>query len=126
VVDLIFRHLSGARATQVDIVPLGAHQELILGRAPSAAVRFDLRRDVVVGRHHARLVPVPGKPGEFLLVDLRSRNGTFLNGCLVIGQAAVKPGDVVQLGAGGPEVEIQLDIRTDVTPRDDGVSKRAR
>jgi hypothetical protein len=43
--NLIFRHISGTRATEVDVVAIGAHRELILGRAPSAAVRFDARFD---------------------------------------------------------------------------------
>ena len=42
-VRMIFRHITGARATEVDVVQLGAHRELVLGRAPSAAVRFDPR-----------------------------------------------------------------------------------
>ena len=110
-VDVIFRHLSGARATQVDTVSLGAHQELILGRANSAAVRFDARRDTVVGRHHARLIPLAGTPAEFLLVDLGSRNGTYVNGRRIDGRAVLHSGDLLQLGSGGPEVEFLVEVR---------------
>jgi pSer/pThr/pTyr-binding forkhead associated (FHA) protein len=115
VIAVIFRHLSGARATEVDTVPLGAHQELILGRAASAAVRFDARRDSAVGRHHARLVPMDGNPALFLLVDLGSRNGTYVNGRRVDRQVVLHPGDVLQLGTGGPEVEFQVAIQPGAT-----------
>lgn len=107
-IEVIFRHLSGSRATEVDTVVLGAHRELILGRALSAAVRFHPRRDSCVGRHHARLIPVEGPPAAFLLVDLCSRNGTFLNGRRIHDETPLVPGDVVQLGEGGPEVEFQV------------------
>jgi serine protease Do len=106
---LIFRHISGARATEVDVVPLGAHRELILGRAPSAAVRFDSLRDVQVGRHHARIVPRADTPGGFVLMDLESRNGTFLNGRRMDNAADLHGGDIVQLGAAGPVVEVIIE-----------------
>jgi pSer/pThr/pTyr-binding forkhead associated (FHA) protein len=116
VVQLIFRHISGARATEVDVVPLGAHRELILGRAPSAAVRFDSRRDVTVGRHHARIVPRDDSSGRFVLMDLASRNGTFLNGCRIEGAADLNAGDIVQLGAEGPVVEVIVETVLGPTP----------
>ena len=53
-VQIIIRHVSGARATEVDVVPVGEHRELIFGRARSAAVRFHPQRDPRVGRFHAR------------------------------------------------------------------------
>jgi serine protease Do len=116
-IDVVFRHLSGSRATEVDTVPLGAHRELILGRALSAAVRLDAKRDSVVGRHHARIVPMDGLPPRFVIVDLRSRNGTYLNGRRIYEQAQIRPGDVVQLGEGGPELEFQFAIRPEFGER---------
>ena len=117
-IDVIFRHLTGTRATEVDTVPLGAHRELILGRAHSAAVRLDARRDSVVGRHHARIVPMEGHPPRFVLVDLRSRNGTYLNGRRIYEQAQINPGDIVQLGEGGPELEFRFAIRPELGERE--------
>ena len=102
---IVLRHLSGSRATQQDVIPLGAHQELILGRAPSAAVRFDSRSDGVVGRQHARITRTVGHEEEFLLVDLESRNGTFLNGERVDVARLLRAGDKLQLGLGGPVLE---------------------
>jgi serine protease Do len=110
VVRLIVRHLSGARATEIDIVPLGAHRELILGRAPSAAVRFDPERDTGVGRHHARIVPRDDGRVGFVIVDLGSRNGTFVNGRRVDGVVDLCPGDIVQLGDEGPTIEVGFEV----------------
>jgi len=114
VVRLIVRHLSGARATEVDVVPLGAHRELILGRALSAAIRFDAARDADVGRHHARIVPRDDGRVGFMLVDLGSRNGTFVNGRRVDGTVDLCPGDIVQLGDHGPEVEVRFEFGLDI------------
>ena len=109
-VQIVVRHLSGARATEIDVVPVGAHRELILGRARSAAIRFDVRRDDAVGRQHARIEQVAGT-GGFRLVDLDSRNGTFLNGERLTAPAPLGSGDLVRLGADGPEIEIQIEPR---------------
>jgi pSer/pThr/pTyr-binding forkhead associated (FHA) protein len=106
---LIFRHLSGARATEVDVVPLGAHRELILGRAASAAIRFDATIDGGVGRYHARILPHPDRSDQLLLIDLDSVNGTFVNGHRVVGSAVLHGSDRVRLGPTGPEVEIQME-----------------
>ena len=108
-VRIIFRHITGARATQVDVIPLGAHRELILGRAPSAAVRFDARDDICVGRHHARIVPAAHDPSRLTLHDLRSRNGTYVNGDRVDRPVPLHSGDRVRLGRGGPEVEVLVE-----------------
>lgn len=109
VVQVIFRHLSGSRATHVDVVPLGAHRELILGRARSAAVRFAPRLDDAVGRYHARIEP-DTEPGHFLISDLGSRNGTLLNGRPVVEPTALRSGDILQLGVGGPRLEFLIEL----------------
>lgn len=108
-VRMIFRHISGARATEIDVVQLGAHRELVLGRAASAAVRFDPRDDTDVGRHHARIAWSELDPERFLLVDLHSRNGTFVNGARIDAPVALRSGDVVRFGTRGPEVEVLVE-----------------
>lgn len=107
---IMFRHITGSRATEVDVVALGAHRELILGRAPSAAVRFDPLHDRDVGRHHARISWSDATPVIFEIVDLRSRNGTFVNGRLITTPMRLSAGDVIQLGAGGPELEVRWEL----------------
>lgn len=113
-VRMIFRHISGTRATQVDVVPIGAHRELILGRASSAAVRFDPRGDAQVGRHHARIVWESANNARFVLADLGSRNGTFVNGNRVLHPILLGSGDVVRLGVRGPEVAVGWEVVADI------------
>ena len=52
--------------------------------------------DQSVSRRHLRLVP---SPVALSLVDLGSRNGTFVNGTRVDGRVVLEQGDVVRLGA---------------------------
>jgi pSer/pThr/pTyr-binding forkhead associated (FHA) protein len=108
-VQIIIRHLSGARATELDVVPVGEHRELIFGRARSAAVRFHPQQDQVVGRFHARVVPFGATAEVFMLSDLGSRNGTFLNGERIQQPMVIQSGDRVRFGEGGPEVEFQVE-----------------
>jgi pSer/pThr/pTyr-binding forkhead associated (FHA) protein len=109
-VRMIFRHISGTRATQIDIVTIGAHRELILGRASSAAIRFDSRGDNQVGRQHARIVWNLDNQPSFQLTDLGSRNGTYLNGQRIQHAMSLGLGDVVRLGATGPEVAVTWEV----------------
>src|SRR5262245_3619536 len=51
--------------------------------------------DAEVSRNHARLT---SQSGGFLLEDLASTNGTFVNGQRLIGPKLLNPGDVVGLG----------------------------
>jgi S1-C subfamily serine protease len=106
---LVFRHLSGSRAHQIDEFPLAGTTELVVGRDPSAAVKFDPERDDLVGRQHARIARDAADPYKFTITDLNSRNGTFVNRQRVTGAVVLAPGDVIQLGPGGPEVQFDLD-----------------
>ena len=69
-----------------------------VGRAPDADVVIAAG---YVSAHHARFIP---KPGQLLVEDLNSKNGTLLNGRLLIGTAPVGRGDVVQIGGIAIEV----------------------
>lgn len=77
-------------------IPL-EREEVILGRAVAADVRLN---DSKVSRRHARLRtiknPADGTP-EYVLTDLNSRNGTFLNG-QKINQETLQHGDKITLG----------------------------
>lgn len=69
---------------------LGA--ETTLGRSPTCDLVID---DANVSRRHAQIL-IEGAAAT--LVDLGSRNGSFLNGVRVSGRAELKPGDRVQVG----------------------------
>lgn len=107
--QVILRHLKGSRAGSTDTFPLASVADLTLGRDPLAQVLFDPDKDDLVGRQHARITRDPADPIRFTLTDLDSRNGTFLNRKRITGTVPVVPGDVIQLGAGGPELRFEID-----------------
>jgi ABC-type multidrug transport system ATPase subunit/pSer/pThr/pTyr-binding forkhead associated (FHA) protein len=91
--------LSGSRKGAV--LDLGG-SVLRVGRTPDSSVA--LPEDRVVSAQHAKLVRLED---EYVVIDLDSRNGTYLNGARVE-RAAVADGDVLALGPGGPELEIRI------------------
>jgi hypothetical protein len=68
---------------------------LVFGR--NAAGDGSLGGDSELSREHARLQQEPG--GGFLIHDLESMNGTFVNGTRITEPTAIRPGDVILLGA---------------------------
>jgi len=117
---IVLRHLSGSKCNQVEEFPLNHFKELTIGRDPSNSVKYDPDRDDLVGRQHARLAQDPSNPMLFSITDLNSRNGTYLNRQRILGTASLAPGDVVQLGAGGPEFQFDLE------PRPEGAVRTTR
>ena len=70
----------------------GGPYPVLIGRAPGALLRLN---DDTVSRAHARLTAV----GEgWVLQDLGSRNGTWVNGGRVTGAVPVRVGDQVRFG----------------------------
>jgi serine protease Do len=108
---IVLRHLSGSKANQVEEFPLSHFRELIFGRDPSSSVKYDPNRDDLVGRQHAKIVQDPANPSQFIVTDLNSRNGTFVNRQRIVGSVNIAPGDSVQFGAGGPEFQFDLEPR---------------
>lgn len=108
---IVLKHISGSKANQVEEFPLHLFSELVIGRDTSATVKYDPNRDDLVGRQHAKIAVDPANDSQFFLNDLNSRNGTFVNKQRVTGAVKLTPGDVVQFGAGGPELMFDLDPR---------------
>src|SRR5687768_10791826 len=108
---IVLKHLSGSKANQVEEFPLNHVKELVIGRDPSSTVKYDPDRDDLVGRQHAKVTQNPGDPSQFLVTDLGSRNGTFVNKQRIVGAANLVPGDLVQFGAGGPEFQFDTEPR---------------
>src|SRR5437870_2250244 len=108
---IVLRHLNGTKANQVEEFPLNHFQELTIGRDPSSTVKYDPDRDDLVGRAHARIAQDAADPAQFSITDLGSRNGTFVNKQRIVGGARINPGDVIQLGPGGPEFQFDLEPR---------------
>ncbi len=77
-------------------IPL-EREEVILGRALEADVRVN---DTQVSRQHARVTAVKSNAAlvtEYVLTDLESRNGTFLNGQRVTSER-LRNGDKISIG----------------------------
>ncbi|MGK5530022.1 FHA domain-containing protein [Streptomyces sp. URMC 129] len=75
------------------LLPAPAREALTIGRAPGSGLRLS---DASVSRHHARL---RGTGTGWLLSDLGSANGTWVNGRRVADTVPVGPGDQVRFGA---------------------------
>ena len=71
--------------------PLDGDQ-LTIGRDSTNPVAIN---DAEVSRKHARLM---FQGGKYVLEDLGSTNGTFVNGQRLAGPVVLKPGDVISLG----------------------------
>ncbi len=66
--------------------------QLIIGRDASNSIAIN---DAEISRKHSRL---SFQGGKYVLEDLGSTNGTFVNGQRLAGPVVLKPGDVVSLG----------------------------
>lgn len=117
---MLIKHLTGSKANQVEEFSLKHHNEITFGRDVSATVKYDPDRDDLVGREHAKISRDPSDPNGFLLTDLNSTNGTFLNKQRVTGTVKLKIGDNVQFGPGGPEFTF------DAEPRPENYAKATR
>lgn len=66
--------------------------QLTIGRDSTNGVAIN---DAEISRKHSRLM---FQGGKYVLEDLGSTNGTFVNGQRLAGPVVLKPGDVVSLG----------------------------
>ncbi len=67
-------------------------EDTSIGRDPQSDIVID---EITVSRHHARIIR---KVNEYLLSDLKSANGVFMNN-LKIERAVLHSGDVFQIGS---------------------------
>jgi DNA-binding CsgD family transcriptional regulator len=96
-VPLVLEVVRGARCGEVFSLVKSEH---IIGRGSEADFRIE---DAGISRVHAKLVRLP--QGIVNLIDLRSRNGTAVNGVRV-DVTILRVGDRIQLG---PKVELRFD-----------------
>lgn len=66
--------------------------ELVIGRESGCDIVINIAE---VSRRHARL---RSEAGGYIVEDLGSTNGTFVNGQRISGPVALRPGDRIQLG----------------------------
>jgi transcriptional regulator with GAF, ATPase, and Fis domain len=82
---LIVKEGDGERVYLLD------HDALTIGRSPDNDIELS---DLSSSRRHCQIVK---RNGKWELVDLESRNGTLVNGVLVL-QKELGPGDVIEIG----------------------------
>ncbi|MBV6412628.1 MAG: hypothetical protein OMOMHJEC_00401 [Xanthomonadales bacterium] len=102
---IIVHFISGARAGHTEVYPVARFESLYIGRDPGCDVRVDPEREPMVSRSHAVVEWLDDEEGQrsYLLTDLLSSNGSYLNGERVRGTVEIRDGDHVRLGAQGPE-----------------------
>lgn len=102
--QLPYQNVAGQRVSQSYSLPIA--QEVVIGRDPSCQIVLDSVRYGMVSRRHAVVRPLPqllfGKI-RWLLCDLNSANGTYLNGQLLQGCKELQMGDRFKLGNNGVE-----------------------
>jgi pSer/pThr/pTyr-binding forkhead associated (FHA) protein len=93
--------------------------ELVIGRAPECGVAV---RDILLSRRHCFLEE---GPTGWLVTDLNSKNGTFVNGEKLIGSRLLQDVDVVRMGrskvifhAGIPDESVEQRLMAPQRPLD--------
>lgn len=74
---------------------LEVEDELVIGRQASGD--GTLGNDIEISRRHARIMR--GSDGRYVIEDLGSTNGTYLNGRRIESATALEPGDRIEMGA---------------------------
>ena len=99
---IAFTFGSGARAGQTEEFSQPFVQ---IGRHPHCDLRFDADRDLDVSSRHATVLL---QDEMFILRDLGSTNGTFVNGKRLTSDHVLANGDEIQFGRQGPKVKIAM------------------
>jgi serine protease Do len=113
---IVIRHLNGSKAHQNEEFSLKDFTELTVGRDLSSAIQYDLNQEDLVSRHHAKIIRDAQEAMEFCIIDVRSKNGTYVNHEKISGPTRLVPGAVVQLGVGGPEFQFDIEPRPQMAP----------
>jgi len=119
-VSVEFRVLTGSRA---------GHRErftkpvIAIGRHPLCDFQFDPQQDLDVSTRHAEIRAV----GDgYVLVDIGSTNGTYVNGVRIARERRLESGDEVAFGEFGPKVRLEIVMESGTQPpaRRDGGAVR--
>jgi RsiW-degrading membrane proteinase PrsW (M82 family) len=96
--------------------------EAVIGRDPHCQVVLDALKYRMVSRRHAVIRPLSLSPDgqvSWVLCDLNSANGTYLNGKRLQECQQVFPGDRITLGFDGPQLVFSSEIveqKTTISP----------
>jgi hypothetical protein len=86
-------------------VPLDPLTALSIGRDPASGLCLAEARGV--SRHHALVRVSRTRPGQWLLCDLGSANGTYLEGARLKDCRPLSDGDEIRLGLNGPVLQFR-------------------
>jgi len=101
-VRVVVDHVAGSRRGQRQEFSAGVR--LRFGRHPECEVSFDPQRDIDASSRHAELRQVEA---GWVLVDLGSSNGTYVDGHRVTETPVVRNVPVaVEFGPGGPRIRL--------------------
>lgn len=85
-------------------------ETILLGRSSTCQIVLDPQQYSRVSRAHAQLQPSQKfKPSGWQICDLKSANGTFVNGESVTDARILKSGDRISLGQNGPIFVFELE-----------------
>ncbi|MBW4530697.1 MAG: FHA domain-containing protein [Aphanothece saxicola GSE-SYN-MK-01-06B] len=86
-------------------VPLDPRTPLSIGRDPASGLCLGQAQGV--SRHHALVRVSRTRPGQWLLCDLGSANGTYLEGARLRDCRPLSDGDEIRLGLQGPVLQFR-------------------
>ena len=99
---MVIDHVAGSRRGQRQELPAGTR--IRFGRHPECEVSFDPHRDIDASSRHAELRAVDD---GWVLVDLGSSNGTYVDGHRVTETKVTHDTQVnIEFGSGGPRVRL--------------------
>lgn len=103
-VRVVIDHVAGSRRGQRQEFAAGARVRVRFGRHPACEVSFDPQRDIDASSRHAELRSVEA---GWVLVDLGSSNGTYVDGHRVTETPVVQNVPIsIEFGPGGPRVRL--------------------
>jgi S1-C subfamily serine protease len=105
---ITLRYRSGSKAGSSSEFPVKDSGTISIGRDPSCEVAYDQEQDDLVSRVHSKIRIEGANPPSCFIADAGSRNGTYVNRQRVNGEVKLSPGDTIQLGAGGPQLEFDI------------------
>jgi pSer/pThr/pTyr-binding forkhead associated (FHA) protein len=111
-VRVVIDHVAGARRGQRQ--EFAANQRVRFGRHPDCEVSFDPNKDIDASSRHAELRVLERPPAAeesaepgWVLVDLGSSNGTYVDGRRVTEAPVGKNAAIaIEFGPGGPRVRL--------------------
>ncbi|MBD3881751.1 PrsW family intramembrane metalloprotease [Phormidium tenue FACHB-886] len=88
--------------------PLPANTIIVIGRDPRCQIILDSQAYGGVSRQHAELSVASHSPSGWQICDLKSANGTFVNGQRLQGCHHLQAGDRIRLAQDGPQFIFEI------------------